>query len=166
MRKMDMTTPVQSLTQLDFESLSPTAQLFPSPIAWEDQVFYFLMLDRFSDGNEKGYKDNAGNLVQSGTTPQYSPTDAENAVKTEADAVRWREAGTKYVGGTLKGLQGKIGYLKRLGVTALWISPIFKQVRFQETYHGYGIQNFLEVESHFGTREDLQELVRVAHAND
>jgi glycosidase len=139
--------------------------LFPSPIAWEDQTFYFLMLDRFSDGRENGYKDNEGNLVRSGTTPAYSPAGAENAVKTEADAAHWREAGTKYVGGTLKGLESKIGYLKRLGVTALWISPIFKQVRFPETYHSYGIQNFLEVEPHFGSREDLREVVRTAHAN-
>jgi glycosidase len=153
----------ERLAQIDLESLTSSRQYFPSPLAWEDQVFYFLMLDRFSDGKEKGYKDNAGNFVQGGTTPLYSPADAENAVKTQADAARWREAGTKYVGGNLKGLQSKIGYLKRLGVTALWISPIFKQVRFQETYHGYGIQNFLEVEPHFGTREDLQELVRIAH---
>lgn len=123
------------------------------------------MLDRFSDGRENGYKDNEGNLVRSGTTPAYSPAGAENAVKTEADAAHWREAGTKYVGGTLKGLESKIGYLKRLGVTALWISPIFKQVRFPETYHSYGIQNFLEVEPHFGSREDLREVVRTAHAN-
>ncbi len=161
---MAMVAPLQTLTQLDFASLSPRGGLFPSPSAWEDQVFYFLMLDRFSDGQENGYKDNAGNLVQGGTTPLYSPANPENAVKTEADAARWREA-TKYVGGTLKGLQSKIGYLKRLGVMALWISPIFKQVRFQETYHGYGIQNFLEVEPHFGTREDLQEVVPVAHAH-
>jgi glycosidase len=152
------------LAEVNLESIVPSDGVFPSPIAWEDQVFYFLMLDRFSDGKEKGYKDNQGNLVQSGTTPLYTSADAENAVKTEADAAGWRGAGTKYVGGTLKGLQGKIGYLKRLGVTALWISPIFKQVRFQETYHGYGIQNFLEVEPHFGTREDLQEVVRIAHA--
>jgi glycosidase len=151
------------LAEVNLESIVPSDGVFPSPIAWEDQVFYFLLLDRFSDGNEKGYKDNEGNFVPSGTTPLYSPADAENAVNPPADAARWREAGTKYVGGTLKGLQGKIGYLKRLGGTALWISPIFKQVRFQETYHGYGIQNFLDVEPHFGTREDLQELVRIAH---
>jgi len=160
-----MTTTVQRLSQLNFASLSPAGGLFPSPIAWEDQTFYFLMLDRFSDGRENGYKDNEGNLVRSGTTPAYSPAGAENAVKTEADAAHWREAGTKYVRGTLKGLESKIGYLKRLGVTALWISPIFKQVRFRETYHGYGIQNFLEVEPHFGSREDLREVVRTAHAN-
>ena len=160
-----MTTTVKRLSELNFVSLSPAGGLFPSPIAWEDQTFYFLMLDRFSDGRENGYKDNEGNLVRSGTTPAYSPAGAENAVKTEADAAHWREAGTKYVGGTLKGLESKIGYLKRLGVTALWISPIFKQVRFRETYHGYGIQNFLEVEPHFGSREDLREVVRTAHAN-
>lgn len=164
----------QRLAQIDLESLVSSRQYFPSPLAWEDQVFYFLMLDRFSDGKENGYKDNVGNFVQNGTTPLYTSTDAENAVKTEADAQRWRETGAKFVGGTLKGLQSKIGYLKRLGVTALWISPIFKQVRFQETYHGYGIQNFLEIEPYteengkkrgFGTREDLREVVRVAHDN-
>ena len=155
----------QRLAQIDLASLVHSRQYFPSPIAWEDQVFYFLMLDRFSDDNENGYKDNAGNLVRSGTTPIYTPEDWENALKTESDARRWREAGAKYVGGTLKGLKSKIGYLKRLGIKALWISPIFKQVRFQETYHGYGIQNFLEVEPRFGTREDLQEVVQIAHNN-
>jgi glycosidase len=155
----------ERLAQIDLESLTSSRQYFPSPLAWEDQVFYFLMLDRFSDGNENGYRDNAGNLVQSGTTPLYTPGDRENALKTEADAKRWRDAGAKYVGGTLQGLKSKIGYLKRLGIKALWISPIFKQVRFHETYHGYGIQNFLEVEPQFGSREDLQEVIKVAHDN-
>jgi glycosidase len=131
--------------------------LFPSPIAWEDQAFYFLMLDRFSDGRENGYKDNQGNLVRSGTTPAYSPAGAENAVKTEADAARWREAGVKYVGGTLKGLESKIGYLKRLGVTALWISPIFKQVRFRETYHSYGtgVRTAIEQSTTYGGTKNV-----------
>ena len=43
----------RSLLDLDFASL--TRRTFtPSPAAWEDQVLYFLLLDRFSDGNEKG----------------------------------------------------------------------------------------------------------------
>lgn len=155
----------QRLAEIDLALLASSRQYFPSPIAWEDQVFYFLMLDRFSDGNENGYRDNAGNLVQSGTTPLYTSGDRGNAIKTDADAERWRKAGAKYIGGTLKGLKSKIGYLQRLGVKALWISPIFKQVRFHETYHGYGIQNFLEVEPRFGTREDLQEVVQIAHDN-
>lgn len=138
---------------------------FPSPIAWEDQVFYFMMLDRFSDNNERGYKDNQGTPVMTGTTQLFAAADRENAVQNTGDAAKWRDAGGKYVGGTLKGLTSKIGYLKRLGVTTVWISPVFEQVRFQETYHGYGIQNFLEINHRFGSREDLKELVQTAHAN-
>jgi hypothetical protein len=48
-------------------------------------------------------------------------------------------------------------------VTAVRVSPIFKQVAFQPTYHGYGIQNFLQVDPNFGTREELREMVRTAH---
>lgn len=140
-------------------------QFFPSPIAWEDQVFYFMLLDRFSDNRENGYRDNQGEIVRSGTTPLFSPQDNGNAVKTAADAAEWREAAGKYVGGTLQGLASKIGYLKRLGVTTIWISPLFEQVQFQETYHGYGIQNFLKINRRFGTEEDLKEFVKTAHAN-
>jgi len=150
------------LKDLDFSSLR-RRKFTPSPFAWEDQVLYFLMLDRFSDGQENGYRDNDGQVVTTGTTPLFQSTDADNAIQTEADARRWREAGTKWVGGTLQGLTSKLGYLERLGVTAVWISPIFRQVSFQETYHGYGVQNFLDVDPHFGTREDLQELVSTAH---
>jgi len=135
----------------------------PSPAAWEDQVLYFLMLDRFSDGNEQGYRGNDGRPVSGGTTPLYQPADEGNAVADEASAARWREAGARWVGGTLKGLESKIGYLQRLGITALWVSPVFKQTPFRDSYHGYGIQNFLEVDPHFGTRRDLRSMVRTAH---
>jgi hypothetical protein len=93
-----------SLAALKFKPSTPMHEFHPSPIAWEDQVFYFLMLDRFSNGNENGYKDNLGNLVRSGTIPLLTPGDRNNAIKTEHDAVAWREAGTTSVGGTLKRL--------------------------------------------------------------
>ncbi len=97
-------------------------------------------------------------------TPPFVEADRNNAVSSDADAARWRDAGARWCGGTLKGLASKLGYLKRLGITAIWVSPIFKQVSFQETYHGYGIQNYLDVDPHFGTREDLRDLVATAHA--
>ena len=75
------------------------------------------MLDRFSDGQENGYRDNDGNLVLSGTTPPFSDGDEGNAVASNVDADNWNNAGTRFVGGTLKGLESKIGYLQRLGVT-------------------------------------------------
>ncbi|MFT5701272.1 MAG: glycosidase [Desulforhopalus sp.] len=141
---------------------------YPSPLAWEDQVLYFLMLDRFSDGNEDASRSINGDLVTGGTTPQFSPQDYGNAVRSKSDAKLWRESGAKWCGGTLQGLKSKIGYLKRLGVTAIWLSPLFKQVSplsEEETYHGYGIQNFLDVDPHFGSRQDLKQLVALAHEN-
>ncbi len=132
-----------------------------SPAAWEDQVLYFLMLDRFSDGREQGYRDVAGNVVAGGTTPSFDFT----ADAYSADRAAWADAGIGWLGGTLKGLESKIGYLKRLGMTTLWISPVFKQVASDvHSYHGYGIQDFLDVDSHFGSRQDLIELVDAAHA--
>lgn len=72
--------------------------------------------------------------------------------------------GVDWAGGNLKGLTNKIGYLKELGISTIWISPVFKQVAFENSYHGYGIQNYLEVDPHFGTKEDLKELVAKAHS--
>jgi glycosidase len=123
------------------------------------------MLDRFSDGVEADYRGNDGALVHGGATPPFASADAGNAVTTEDDARAWRESGARFTGGTLRGLQGKLGYLSRMGITAIWLSPVFKQVASQETYHGYGIQNFLEVEPRFGTAEDLRSLVATAHAH-
>lgn len=154
----------KSLKQISLSSLCAGKKFYPSPVAWEDQVLYFLMLDRFSDNKETAYLDNKGNKVTTGFTPPFNPSDANNAVGNDADADLWREAGGKWVGGTLDGLESKIGYLSRLGVSAVWISPLFKQISFQPTYHGYGIQNFLDVDPHFGTRADLKRVVKTAHS--
>jgi len=151
------------LASLNFSQLTTSVDYYKSPSAWEDQVLYFLMLDRFSDNNEKGCKDVAGKTISGGTTPLFKTSDNQNAIRTEADAAKWRDAGGRYVGGTIKGLSSKLGYLKRLGVSAIWISPIFKQVAFQETYHGYGIQNFLQVNPRFGSAQELKDLVKAAH---
>lgn len=156
---------LQRLSDLDLTDLIRGKTFTPSPVAWEDEVLYFLMVDRFSDGRETGFRDLNGNIVTSGTTPLFRPADALNAVRTSADAARWRDAGRGYVGGTLAGVTSKLGYLKRMGITALWLSPIFKQVAFQATYHGYGIQDYLQVNPRFGSAGDLKTLVDTAHAN-
>ena len=155
--------PETSLRELDLARLISGREYFPSPQHWEDEVLYFLLVDRFSDGAENLYRDNQGQIVTTGSTPPMIPEANGNAVRTEWESARWREAGGRFVGGTLAGLESKLGYLMRLGVTAIWISPIFKQVRADETYHGYAIQNFLDVDPHFGSREDLRRLVQTAH---
>ena len=65
----------KSLLDLDFAAL--TRRTFtPSPAAWEDQVLYFLLLDRFSDGKEQGgYRDNDDHPVNTGVTPLCRPED-------------------------------------------------------------------------------------------
>jgi glycosidase len=149
----------KSLLDIDFAALT-RGPFTPSPAAWEDQVLYFLMLDRFSDGNENGgYADASGRAAATGSTPLYRPDDRGPQV----DYDTWFRAGGGWQGGTIKGLISKLGYLRRLGVTALWVSPPFRQVAFEESYHGYGVQNFLDVDPRFGTREDFRDFVRAAH---
>ena len=155
----------KSLHELDLPGLT-NRTFFPSPVAWEDQVLYFLLLDRFSDGRERDYLDVNNQAVLQGDTPPFQSADAGNATQSENDAAQWREAGAHWLGGNLKGLASKIGYLERMGITAIWISPVFRQVAYQDTYHGYGIQNYLDVDPHFGTRQDLVDLVKIAHEHN
>jgi len=75
----------QRIADIDLNALIAGRTFFPSPAAWEDEVLYFLMLDRFSDGNEAGYRDNSGALVTTGTTSLFKSTDRGNATTTPAD---------------------------------------------------------------------------------
>jgi glycosidase len=137
--------------------------LYPSPVAWEDQQLYFLLPDRFSNEDEDGTLDTGGQPVR-GPIRAYIPSDNGNAIRPPNDPKTWEDNGIIFQGGTLKGIKSKLGYLKRLGVTAVWVGPIFKQVPTDKhSYHGYAIQDFLEIDPHFGTREDLKDLVKSAH---
>jgi hypothetical protein len=70
--------PEIQLSKLDLQSLIPAAGYHQSPVAWEDQVLYFLLVDRFSDNKENGYKDIAGNAVTTGSTRLFAPADNQN----------------------------------------------------------------------------------------
>ena len=61
--------------------------------------------------------------------------------------------------GNLRGVIEKLDYIKDLGFTAIMLSPIFKSAN----YHGYHTLNFEDVDPHFGTWEDYQRLLDVAH---
>ena len=129
-------------------NLNPRGAVHPSPADWRDQTFYFLLPDRFSDGQE--------------TTRSLFDPDQPEQFKA-ADRGKWMRSGRVFQGGTLKGIESKLDYLQGLGVTALWIGPVWKQRADLETYHGYGIQHFLEVDPRFGTRQDLRDLTDAAH---
>src|SRR5438270_6144869 len=158
---------LQRISDLAFKQLisEHNGPYFPSPPHWEDEVLYFMLVDRFSDGQEKGFLDANGTRVTSGSTALFTAADSGNAITNDADAAAWRNAGGNFVGGNLRGLTSKMGYLRRMGITAIWLSPVFKQVNVDNTYHGYGIQNFFDVDLHFGTRDDLRDMVKTAHEN-
>jgi len=127
-------------------------RFFPSPADWRDEIIYFLLPDRFSDGAEA-------------TRPMV---DAAGAAAARDAAFRfdaWAGSGReRFQGGTIKGIQSKLEYLSTLGVTTVWVGPVLKQRAHLDTFHGYAIQDFLDVDPRFGTRTDLVALVDGAHA--
>ncbi|MEV7346669.1 pullulanase-type alpha-1,6-glucosidase [Streptomyces sp. NPDC093544] len=115
------------------------------------EQFYFVLPDRFANGDTSN---DEGGLTGSRLSTGYDPTDKGF-----------------YQGGDLKGLTGKLDYIKGLGTTAIWMAPIFKNQPVQGTgdnasagYHGYWITDFTQVDPHFGTNKDLQTLISKAHA--
>ncbi len=144
---------------IDKDVILPRRQEYhPSPVDWRDEVLYFLLVDRFSDGRERDRK-----LLDRLNLPKARPDIRGMPWSWQL----WAESGSsRWQGGSLKGVLSKLGYLERLGVTALWLSPIFRQRAHEGSYHGYGVQDFLEVDPRFGSREDLAVLVAEAHKRD
>ncbi len=93
---------------------------YPSPDDWRDEILYFLLVDRFSDGQEQ-------------TRPLLDRTNRAAARPSLPDGTAWRwdrwaESGAeRWQGGTLQGVRSKLGYLHGLGITTIWLSPILKQ---------------------------------------
>ncbi|WP_073951817.1 pullulanase-type alpha-1,6-glucosidase [Streptomyces kebangsaanensis] len=115
------------------------------------EQFYFVLPDRFANGDASNDR---GGLTGSRLATGHDPTDKGF-----------------YQGGDLKGLTGRLDYIKGLGTTAIWLAPIFKNQPVQGTgkdasagYHGYWITDFTQVDPHFGTNKDLKDLISKAHA--
>ena len=104
----------------------------------QDDVMYLIMPDRFANGD---------------------PTNDEPA---DAPGSHDRSKPRAYHGGDLLGIKNHLAYLKDLGVTTLWLTPIVKNGAAQD-YHGYGAVDLYAVDGHLGTVKDYQELVAAAH---
>lgn len=76
--------------------------------------------------------------------------------------LKWGDKPTpkSFAGGDLKGITAKLGYLKRLGITALYLTPIFQSV----SNHKYDITDYYSVDEMFGSKEELSKLVKEAHS--
>ncbi|MFJ9771651.1 pullulanase-type alpha-1,6-glucosidase [Kitasatospora sp. NPDC101157] len=120
------------------------------------EQFYFVLPDRFANGDTAN---DTGAEVPNGITGGrldngFDPSDKGF-----------------YHGGDLAGLIQKLDYIQNLGTTAIWMAPIFKNKPVQGSgadasagYHGYWITDFTQVDPHFGTNEQLKELIAKAHA--
>jgi glycosidase/predicted alpha/beta superfamily hydrolase len=116
-----------------------------------DDVVYLIMPDRFANGD---------------------PSNDDPAV---SRGLMDRTKSRFYHGGDLAGVRQRLPYLKALGVTAIWLNPIYdnnNELNKRETYdgqpitdyHGYGATDFYAVDEHFGTLLAFRELVDAAHA--
>jgi neopullulanase len=114
-----------------------------------DDVMYLIMPDRFADGDPSNDDPEISKGLFDRSNPRF------------------------YHGGDFEGIIRHLPYLKSLGVTALWLTPIYDNHnqlsargagRGSTDYHGYGAVDLYGVEEHFGTLDKYRELVDKAHA--
>lgn len=117
----------------------PGKRYFNGTREWAEEFIYFVMVDRFHDDAAREP------VLRSGRSA---------GVPTHDD----------FYGGTLRGVTEHLDYIAGLGCTSIWLSPIFESNA--GAYHGYNINNYLDVDPHFGTTQDLKDLVDAAHARD
>lgn len=113
----------------------------PSP-DWRDQVIYFVMIDRFANGDPTNDDQGAG---------EYDPT-----------------SGAHWSGGDLQGVIDRLDYIQGIGATAVWITPPVANQWWDPLvsfggYHGYWARHFKEVDAHFGTLETYRDLSDALH---
>lgn len=124
---------------------SPVEASPPAPLGFsslEDQSLYLVLLDRFHDGDQAAF-------------PGRDPADP-----------------LAFHGGDLAGLLEKLPYLADLGVTALWITPVHRQVaepvgpegERHWPLHGYWPEDHTTLDPRFGSEQDLRAVVEKAHA--
>lgn len=109
---------------------------------WREEFIYFLLVDRFHDNAPRS---------------PLSFSERHSGFGTKGQLL-------ESCGGTLRGIREHLDYIEGLGCTALWISPVFENN--PASYHGYAIQNYLDVDKRWGTNADLETLVDAAHERD
>lgn len=115
-----------------------------------EDVMYFVLPDRFNNGDTSNdHGGISGGVNDHGFDPSHKGF---------------------YHGGDIKGLTAKLDYLADMGISAVWMTPIFKNkavqpnvVNMTSGYHGYWITDFTQIDPHLGSNDDLKELVKQTH---
>ena len=137
-------------TEAPFEVLAPVSRAGRFQGFSPDDFIYEIMPDRFANGDPSNDNPPQSLGLLDRAKPRY------------------------YHGGDFQGVIDHLPYLKDLGVTALWLTPVYDNVNHLNEreqydgqpitdYHGYGAVDFYGVEEHFGTMAKLRELVDDAH---
>jgi len=118
--------------------------------AGADEQFYFVMTDRFANGDTSN---DTGGLTGDRLTTGFDPTDKGF-----------------YQGGDIAGLRQQLDYIEGLGTSAIWLTPSFANKPVQGEganasagYHGYWITDFTQIDPHLGTNAELEALIAEAH---
>jgi alpha-amylase len=129
---------------LRFLAVSLASATLVAARPWTDEVMYFVMTDRFHDG------DPANNTPPGCDPALYDPHQKDIS---------------RYHGGDLRGLERALesGYFNDLGVTALWLTPVVRNVwrsgydlgGWKTGYHGYWTQDWLDIDPHLTSRASL-----------
>lgn len=117
---------------------------------FQDEVFYFVLPDRFYNGDTSN---DLGAAID----------DKKRALS--RGGLDQSDKGM-YHGGDLAGLAEKLPYLDNMGITAIWLTPILRNQAVQDDssgYHGYWILDFSEIDPHLGTNAELKDLIDKAH---
>jgi cyclomaltodextrin glucanotransferase len=125
----------------------------PAGADYRSRTIYFLVTDRF----------HAHEPYSPYVDPQYP--DATNTVNCFVQSCTEEIQFRKYWGGDINGVAQKLDYLDRLGVSAVWLTPLMENVRAYESgtgygtgYHGYWVQNYFRVNQHFGSWNDVNQM--------
>lgn len=143
-------TSQDTIANITAESVRPEALAPYTDRPITDDVMYFVMPDRFMNGDPSN---DTGGFEGDATDHGFDPTHKGF-----------------FHGGDFKGLTAKLDYLADMGVSAIWMTPIFKNKPVQgnpenmtAAYHGYWITDFTQIDPHLGTNDDLKTLVEEAH---
>ena len=131
----------------------------PDDFSWDNANVYFLLTDRFYNGN---------------TSNDHSYGRATDANGNALSG--WQTAPGTFHGGDFAGITKKIneGYFDNLGVNAIWLSAPYEQIHGYVTpgepndfahysYHGYYVLDYTEPDANFGTKQEFQTMVDTAH---
>ncbi len=132
-----------------------TNSMLRTPDWAKDAIWYQIMLERFRDGDST----NDPQPCRPWTSEWYglSPWEGQGG----NTFFKW-DVFSRHYGGDLAGLRTQLGYLKDLGINAIYLNPIFQAT----THHKYNATNFLHVDEAFGTRGDYAKAEVVENLRD